>query len=250
MNEPSPLAGRGVLITGGSRGLGNALAHELGRRGARLLLVARGEGELERTAAAVRAAGGEAHAYAADVGDRDAVHRIAGVAAAVLGETDVVVHDASTLGPTPLRLLADTACEDLQRVLDVNLVGPFRLTKALLGPMLLRGRGLIVHLSSDAAVEAYPRWGAYGAAKAALDHLARIWAAELTGTGVRFLGIDPGEMDTAMHAAAVPDADRSALARPAEVAVAVADLLGGALLGDPPVPGGSRIVIAGGRAQR
>jgi len=245
MNAPTPLAGRGILITGGSRGLGAALARELGRRGARLLLVARGETDLERTAAAVRAMGGEAHACAADVGDRDAIHRIAGIAAAVLGEIDVVVHDAGALGPTPLRLLADTACEDLQRVLDVNLLGPFRLTKALLGPMLLRGRGVVAHLSSDAAVEAYPRWGAYGASKAALDHLARIWAAELDGTGVRFLGIDPGEMDTAMHAAAVPDADRSALARPAAVAIAVADLLG-----DPPVRTGSRIVIAGGVAQR
>ena len=97
----------------------------------------------------------------------------------------------------PLRLLLDTECEDLERALAVNLVGPFRLTKALAGPMVLRGRGLVVHVSSDAAVEAYPRWGAYGVSKAALDHLGRIWAAELAGTGVRVLTVDPGEMDTA-----------------------------------------------------
>src|SRR5439155_17254231 len=135
-----------------------------------------------------------------------------GTAAALVGEVDVVVHDASTLGAVPLRLLADTACEDLEQVLAVNLVGPFRLTKALVGPMILRGGGLVVHVSSDAAVNAYPHWGAYGASKAALDHMGRTWAAELGGTGVRFLAIDPGEMDTDMHAAAIPEADRALLA--------------------------------------
>jgi NAD(P)-dependent dehydrogenase (short-subunit alcohol dehydrogenase family) len=219
------LNGRGVLITGASRGLGAALAREVARRGARTFLVARGERDLEAVAAAIRAAGGEAFTYPADVADQDAVYGIAGAASASLGAVDVLVHDASTLGPTPLRLLADTACEDLQRVLEVNVVGPFRLTKALVGPMLLRGHGLVVHLSSDAAVVPYPRWGPYGAAKAMLDHLARVWAEELSGTGVRFLAVDPGEMDTRMHAEAMPDADRSALARPEDVAVAVAGLI-------------------------
>src|SRR2546421_727847 len=82
-----------------------------------------------------------------------------------------------------------------------------------------RGSGLIVHVSSDAAVAAYPRWGAYGVSKAALDHLNRIWAAELQQAGVRFLSVDPGEMDTAMHAQAMPEADRSQLAQPEAVAV-------------------------------
>jgi NAD(P)-dependent dehydrogenase (short-subunit alcohol dehydrogenase family) len=83
----------------------------------------------------------------------------------------------------------------------------------------------VVHISSDAAVAAYPRWGAYGASKAAADHLARIWAAELEGTGVRLLSVDPGEMDTAMHAAAMPEADRAPLARPDDVAREVADIV-------------------------
>jgi NAD(P)-dependent dehydrogenase (short-subunit alcohol dehydrogenase family) len=236
---------RGILITGGSRGLGAALARELARRGARLVLVARGERELERTAAEIRSGGGDVATFAADVADKDAVHAIAGVANAVLGAVDVVVHDASTLGPVPLRLLADTACEDLQRVFDVNLVGPFRLTKALVGPMLLRGSGVVVHLSSDAAVAAYPRWGAYSAAKAASDHLARIWAAELADTGVRFLSIDPGEMDTAMHAAAMPDADRSVLSSPDAMAVQVADMIA-----DATIASGARLAAATWRAGR
>jgi NAD(P)-dependent dehydrogenase (short-subunit alcohol dehydrogenase family) len=228
--------GRGVLITGASRGLGAALAKELGRRGARLALVARGEEALTKVCTAIQAEGGEAHAIAADVGAKDDVHVIAGAAASLVGEVDLLVHDASTLGAVPLPLLADTACEDLERVLAVNLVGPFRLTKAVVGPMLLRGRGLVLHLTSDAAVAAYPGWGAYGASKAALDHLARIWAAELEGTGVRFFGVDPGDMDTQMHAAAIPDADPASLARPEDVARKLAEMIS-----DDTIPTGARL---------
>jgi NAD(P)-dependent dehydrogenase (short-subunit alcohol dehydrogenase family) len=242
--NPLDFRDQGVLITGGSRGLGATMAHELAARGARVALVARGAGELEAVAAAIRAAGGTAHAIVADVGDKAAIHPIAGAAAALLGRVDVLVHDASTLGPVPLRLLADTACEDLQRVLEVNLIGPFRLTKAVLGPMVLRGHGQVVHISSDAAVAAYPRWGAYGVSKAALDHLNRSWASELDGTGVRFLAVDPGDMDTDMHAAAVPDADRAALQRPADVARALADLLA-----DDRVANGARVTLAQWRAE-
>lgn len=228
--------GRGVVVTGASRGLGAALARELARRGARVALVARDAAALHRVVRSIEAEGGEAHAIAADVGAKEDVYAIAGTAAALVGDVDVAIHNASTLGPVPLLSLADTACEDLAQVLAVNLVGPFRLTKALVGPMLLRGRGLLVHLSSDAAVAAYPRWGAYGASKAALDHLARIWAAELNGTGVRFLGVDPGEMDTTMHAEAIPEADRATLARPEAVARKIA-----AMIADESIPNGARL---------
>lgn len=215
------IEGRSVLVTGGSRGLGAALGRALAREGARVVLVARGAEALERVAAEIRAEGGEAHAIAADVGADEAAEAVAGAAAALVGPLDVLVHNASALGPVPLRLLADTAPTDLEAVLQVNLVGPFRLTRAVLGSMLLRGRGLVVHVTSDAGVTAYPRWGAYGVSKAALDHLGRIWAAELEGTGVRFLTVDPGEMRTVMHADAVPDADPAALADPADVARAL-----------------------------
>jgi NAD(P)-dependent dehydrogenase (short-subunit alcohol dehydrogenase family) len=240
---------KGILITGASRGLGAALARELARRGARLALVARGQQALDGVVDAIRAAGGEAHAIVADVGLKDETHAIAGTAAALLGDVEVVVHNASELGPVPLQLLADTACEELERVLAVNLIGPFRLTKALAGPMLLRGRGLVVHVSSDAATAAYPRWGAYGASKAALDHLERIWAAELEGTGVRFFGVDPGEMDTEMHAAALPDADRAALARPEEIAWKLAEMIA-----DDAIPSGARLeagaYLVGARSEK
>jgi NAD(P)-dependent dehydrogenase (short-subunit alcohol dehydrogenase family) len=207
-----------AIVTGASRGLGRALAVELARAGAKVVLVARESADLHAAVAEIRAAGGSAHAVAADIGDKQAIFAIAGAAAALVGPIDLLIHNASTLGPTPLPLLLDTECEELERVLQVNLVGPFRLSKAIGGAMALRGRGTIVHISSDAAVNAYARWGAYGVSKAALDHLGRSWAAELGELGVRSLVIDPGEMDTAMHAAAMPDADRATLSKPADVA--------------------------------
>lgn len=228
-----------ILITGASRGLGRALAVEVAARGARVVLVARPSAALDEAVAAIRAAGGEAHAVPADLGDKQAIHKIAGAAQALVGPIDVVVHNASELGPTPLRLLLDTECEDFARVLEVNLVGPFRLTRALAGGMALRGRGLVVHVSSDAAVNAYPRWGAYGVSKAALDHLSRSWAAELGVLGVRVVSVDPGEMDTTMHAAALPEADRATLARPEAVARALADVIF-----DWRVENGARLLLA------
>ena len=127
------IRGRAAMVTGGSRGLGAALGRALAAAGARVVLVARGGDDLEGTVHAIRAAGGEAHALVGDVGDKEHVHFLAGAAAALVGPVDLLVHNASTLGPTPLRLLLDTDCEDLERVLSVNLVGPFRLTKALAG---------------------------------------------------------------------------------------------------------------------
>jgi NAD(P)-dependent dehydrogenase (short-subunit alcohol dehydrogenase family) len=214
-----------ALITGGSRGLGAALGRELARRGGRVVLVAREREPLDAVAAEIRAAGGEAHALTADMGDKLAIHAIAGAAAALVGPIDVLIHNASTLGKTPLPLLLETECEDLGRVLEVNLVGPFRLTKVIAGSMALRRRGLIVHVSSDAAVSAYPRWGAYGVSKAALDHLGRTWAAELEGTGVRVLSIDPGEMNTRMHADAIPEADPQSLTDPADIAARIVAMI-------------------------
>jgi NAD(P)-dependent dehydrogenase (short-subunit alcohol dehydrogenase family) len=219
------IRGTGTLITGGSRGLGAALAKELARRGARVVVVARGADELDAVVGEIRDAGGQAHGLAADMGNKQAIYSIAGAAADLVGPIDLLVHNASSLGPTPLPLLLDTACEDLEAVLAVNLIGPFRLTKAVAGSMALRGRGLVLHITSDAGAVAYQRWGAYGISKAALDHLGRIWAEELQDTGVRFLTIDPGEMDTAMHAAAMPDADRASLARPDEAASRVAEII-------------------------
>jgi NAD(P)-dependent dehydrogenase (short-subunit alcohol dehydrogenase family) len=229
-----------VLITGGSRGLGRALAKTLAEEGARVVLVARGTEELNQAVDEIRRNGGEAYGIAADVGDKNSIYAIAGEAAALVGPIDILVQNASTLGPVPLRLLLDTDCEDLERALEVNLVGPFRLAKVIVGSMALRGRGIVISITSDAAVEAYGGWGAYSVTKAALDHLTRIFAAEVAETGVRFLSIDPGDMDTRMHADAVPDADPATLRQPRDVAIQISAIIRHA----DQIPNGSRLAAA------
>jgi NAD(P)-dependent dehydrogenase (short-subunit alcohol dehydrogenase family) len=229
-----------ILITGASRGLGAALAEELAARGARVVLCARAAGPLNEVVARIRSRSGQAHALVADIGDKQAIYPLSGAAAALVGPIDVVIHNASTLGPLPMPLLLDTACEDLEQVLAVNLIGPFRLSKVLAGQMALRGRGLLVYISSDAAVSAYPRWGAYGVSKAAADHLSRTFDAELRESGVRSIAIDPGEMDTQMHADAMPEADPAQLQRPADVAGRIAGIIDGALADLAALPEGLR----------
>jgi NAD(P)-dependent dehydrogenase (short-subunit alcohol dehydrogenase family) len=215
-----------VAVTGGSSGLGLALVEELLERGASVAFVARGRDGVERVA---REHPG-AHGVVGDVSKKDDIHPIAMQIAGRLGGLDALINNASDLGASPLALLADTDCEDLERALATNVVGPFRLTKALLGALAASardGRGAVVlNVSSDAAVTPYPRWGAYGASKAALHHLSRIWHEELTGEGVAVLSLDPGDMDTPLHAIAVPDADRSQLKRPETAARELADALG------------------------
>lgn len=229
-----------ALITGASAGLGRALARRLAERGHPVVLVARQREPLLATVASITAAGGTAHAVVGDLGRPEAARSIAAQASALVGRVGLLVHNASTLGPLPMPALADTRPEDLQAVLEVNVLGPFRLTRALLGGLGLGQGGTVLHVSSDAAVEAYPGWGAYSVSKAALDHLSRVWAAELADAGVRVLSVDPGEMDTRMHADAIPDADRSTLADPDDVAVQLV-----ALLEDPVgAPSGARVVAA------
>jgi NAD(P)-dependent dehydrogenase (short-subunit alcohol dehydrogenase family) len=208
------LAGTTALVTGASQGLGRAIALAFAREGAGLLLVARGAEALEAVRAEAERLGVRAVAVPGDVGVPADVDRVAATALATFGRVDVLVNNASELGPTPMPYLIDTDPGALDRVLAVNVTAPFLLTRALLGPMLAAGHGSIVNVSSDAGVVGYAGWGAYGLSKAALDQLTRIWASELEGTGVRVNSVDPGDMATAMHAAALPDDDPAALARP------------------------------------
>ncbi|MCB0413749.1 MAG: SDR family oxidoreductase, partial [Bdellovibrionales bacterium] len=128
-------------------------------------------------------------------------------------------------GETPLKLLIDTECEDFERVLQTNLLGPFRLTKALLPSMLLKGQGLIVNISSDAAINPYPTWGSYATSKAAIDHLSRVFNEEFKDKGIKFMSIDPGDMNTPMHFDAIPDADPNQLRDPKESAQKIITLI-------------------------
>ncbi len=218
-----------IAVTGGTSGLGLALVDLLHREGAQVAFVARGRERVEEVA---REHPG-AHGIVGDVASKDDIYPMALQILGELGGLDILINNASDLGPTPLALLGDTDCEDLERAIVTNVVGPFRLTKALLGALAAsarEGRGAVVlNVSSDAAINAYPTWGAYGASKAALRHLTHIWDAELATEGVRFLSIDPGDMDTPMHAAAVPDADRATLKQPVDAArellTAIAEVL-------------------------
>jgi NAD(P)-dependent dehydrogenase (short-subunit alcohol dehydrogenase family) len=221
----TPLSGLRVAITGGTSGLGLALVRELLHRGARVAFVARHEDDVERVAREHPGACG----IVGDVSRKEEIHPIAIQLVGRLGGLDVLINNASSLGPVPLAPLADTECEDLEAALATNLLGPFRLTKALLGSLTASARDgrqpLVINISSDAAINPYANWGAYGASKAALHHLSRIWREELDAEGVRVLSIDPGDMDTPLHALAVPDADRSTLKRPETAAREIAALV-------------------------
>ncbi len=215
------LGGLRVAVTGGTSGLGLALVRALHAGGAQVAFVARDAARVGRLARELPGS----HGIAGDVSIKEDAHRIALQITGALGGLDVLVNNASTLGPVPLALLADTECEDFEAALATNLLGPFRLTKTLLGALAASARehlppraALVVNIGSDAGVTPYANWGAYGASKAALIHLSRIWNEELEPHDVRVLAFDPGDMDTPMHAAALPDTDPATLKRPADAA--------------------------------
>jgi len=207
-----------VAVTGGTSGLGLALVRMLLDGGARVAFIARNRDRVERLMREKTRARG----ITGDVSQKGDIYSIAIQILGTLGGLDLLINNASSLGPVPLAPLADTNCEDFELALQTNLLGPFRLTKALLGALAASaregGRPMVVNISSDAAISAYPNWGAYGASKAALHHMSGIWNAELASQGIQVISWDPGDMDTPLHAVAVPDADSSALKHPEDAA--------------------------------
>ena len=195
-----------ALVTGGSRGLGLALARHLAADGWNLVVDGRDADALERARREVDAAGpGTVITLPGDIADP--VHVAALVnAAAGQGGFELLVNNAGTLGPSPLPHVAWLRTGDLERILRTNVVAPLRLVQAAL-PHLRAARGAIVNMTSDAAVEGYEGWGGYGASKAALEQLSRVLAAE--ETDVRVLWVDPGDMRTQMHQDAFPGEDIS-----------------------------------------
>src|SRR6266508_3761182 len=216
----SKLAGKNVLITGASQGLGCAMALRFAREGAAgLSLVARHADKLNAVRDDVLKIAPKIDIVAieADVSKpRDVERIVATTLAQFKGQLDVLVNNASTIGPSPMPNLLDYPVEDFRSVLDTNLIGPFLLIKNALPAMIERG-GSIINVTSDAGQVGYPGWGAYGISKFGLEGMSQTWASELEESGVRVNYVDPGEMNTEMHRAAEPDEDPAQWADPAEV---------------------------------
>lgn len=210
-----------AIVTGASRGFGRVLAKELAGEGWNLVVDARGTNELREVRAQLASLGTEVCAVPGDV--TSAEHGAALLESAKnLGSLDLLVNNASTLGATPLPTLETYSLEELRNVFEVNAFAPLVLIQLAL-PLLKQSRGMVVSLSSDAAVEAYEGWGGYGASKAALDHLHRVLAVEVDD--VRFYTFDPGDMRTDMHQASFPGQDISDRPDPETVVPALRRLI-------------------------
>ncbi len=198
---------RVAIITGASRGLGAELARFLAKQGYDLVLTARGGDALGATAHDLEVHGGRVIAIAGDVSDQEHRSRLA-EAADSLGGLDLLVNNASDLGPSPLRSLTDYTLDAIEHVLRVNVLAPLGLVQSTL-PLLKESRGMVVNISSDTAIGGYPGWGAYGASKAALDLVSLTLANELRDEGVAVVAVDPGDMRTQLHQEAFPGEDIS-----------------------------------------
>ena len=248
------LQGKYVLITGASQGLGKQLALDYAREGAAgIAIVARGEaalkdvrdcitkntssnnvvlavaadlsrsGEVERVMEQVRSqlmakqSPTKILTITADLSKPEDIERVVATTLNEFnGRLDVLVNNASTIGASPMPYLLDYPLEDFRNVIETNLIAPFLLIKKAL-PAMSNNGGSIINVTSDAGVTGYPGWGAYGISKFGIEGMSQTWAAELEGTGVRLNWVDPGDMNTAMHRAAEPDADPKQWANPADV---------------------------------
>lgn len=217
--------GHVAIVTGGSRGLGKALARELLGKGLTVIIDGRGHDELERTRLELSEIG-HLVALCGDVADADHVHALVN-AAEDAGRLDLLVNNASTLGRVPLPAIDGLERGTFRTLFDVNVFAPIHLTQHALKLMGRSDLSTIVNVTSDAGVEAYPTWGGYGATKAALEHVSRVLAAELEGSSTRVLVFDPGDMNTAMHRDAIPDADPAELRDPADSARALLRAIAG-----------------------
>src|SRR6266404_7721004 len=216
----SKLSGKNILVTGASQGLGREMALRFAREDAAgLSLVARHADKLNAVRDEVRKIAPQIDVVAieADVSKpRDIERIVATTLAQFKGTLDVLVNNASTIGPSPMPNLLDYPVEDFREVLDTNLIGPFLLIKSTLPAMMEHG-GCIFNVSTDAGQVGYPGWGAYGISKFGLEGMSQTWASELEDSGVRVNWVDPGNMNTAMHRAAEPDEDPNEWANPADV---------------------------------
>ncbi|MEZ5428217.1 MAG: SDR family oxidoreductase [Pyrinomonadaceae bacterium] len=209
-----------ILITGASRGLGRELALDFARQGASaIVLTSRRAEDLEEIKEEIAGIAPETgvRIVAADLSRPEEIERLVATALSEFGgRLDVLVNNASVLGPTPMPFLLDYPLEDFREVLNVNLIAPFLLIKKALPAMIERG-GSIINVTSDAGRNGYPGWGAYGISKFGIEGMSETWAAELEDSEVRVNRVDPGDMNTRMHRDAEPDEDPAEWSDPADV---------------------------------
>jgi NAD(P)-dependent dehydrogenase (short-subunit alcohol dehydrogenase family) len=217
--------GHVALITGASKGFGFAVAQRLAERGIALTITARHADELEAAAERLRAHVA-VEAIPGDIRDLAHVHRLVERTQARFGRIDLLINNASTIGRSPLPQLEHLSPAVFNELFETNVFAPLHLIQHALAAIIQTG-GTIVNVSSDAAVNAYPAWGGYGASKAALEHLSRTLAAELDGFGISIVVADPGNMNTELHELAEPGEDLSGLPGAADVAPALLRLLAG-----------------------
>ncbi len=209
-----------AVITGASRGLGAAVTHALAARSWHLIVDARDGAALQRMVGDLPH-GGSVVAIAGDVRDPDHQRAIR-TAVNERGELDLLLNNASSLGPSPRPTIATTPIEAARQVLEVNTLAPLALTRQLLEPLRTTD-GVMVNVTSDVALEALPGWGVYSASKAALEQLTAVLAEEEPQLPV--YSFDPGDMQTTMHQQAFPDEDISDRPLPEEVVPALLRLL-------------------------
>jgi NAD(P)-dependent dehydrogenase (short-subunit alcohol dehydrogenase family) len=214
------LTGKYALITGASQGLGLQMAIAYAQEGAAgVSIVARGAELLEKARFLVQQASPaiKVLAISADVSQPQDIERVVATTLHEFqGHLDILVNNASAIGPSPMPFLLDYPLEDFRTVLNTNLIAPFLLIKKTLAAMIEQG-GSIINVTSDAGIVGYPGWGAYGISKFGLEGLSQTWAAELEDSAVRINWVDPGNMNTAMHRAAEPDEDPNEWADPKTV---------------------------------
>lgn len=214
------LHGKYVLITGGSQGLGRQLAMSFAEEGAAgVSIIARRSEYLDEVRRRINEVNPDTDALVieADLSKHKDIERAMAMTLHQFnGRLDVLVNNASAIGPSPMPYLLDYPLEDFHYVINTNLVAPFILIKKALPAMVEKG-GSIINVTSDAGAIGYPGWGAYGISKFGIEGMSQTWAAELEGSGVRVNYVDPGNMNTAMHRAAEPDEDPSRWADPAKV---------------------------------
>ncbi len=214
------LKGKYTLITGASQGLGRQLAIEYAREGAAgVALVARSVERLNEVRDRIQEVAPQTKVLliTADLTLQEDIERVVATTLSEFnGRLDVLVNNASSIGPSPMPYLIDYPLEDFRNVINTNLIAPFLLIKKAL-PAMIENGGSIINVTSDAGVTGYPGWGAYGISKFSIEGMSQTWAAELEDSGVRVNWVDPGDMNTAMHRAAEPDEDPSQWANPADV---------------------------------